>query len=134
MKKQLDISGVLMRYRYPRTGGQSGEPVAQLQAQTGTRFPHANIHRAGEAQSTIDLFGTSSSYAVLLGPASSSAWHKGVHSQLNIVIYVVGKDFEFSESAMNWASLTGLADDGVVLVRPDGFVADRSDETLRPAA
>ena len=134
MKQQLDISGVLLRYRYASTGGQTGEPVAQLQAQTGTRFPHADIRRAGETQSTLDLFGTSSSYALLLGPAASSAWRNGVQSPSNTGIYMVERDFEFSEGGTNWASLTGLADDGVVLVRPDGFVADRSDETLRPTA
>lgn len=132
VRQQIDISGVLMRYKYAETGQETEEPVAQLQAQIGTRFPHADISRVGETQSTLDLLGTSS-YTLLLGPAASSTWHNGVHSPSNTTFYVAGKDFEFGEKETTWTSLTGLADDGVVLVRPDGFVADRSDETLRPA-
>ena len=127
VQQQIDIGGVLLRYKYPNPDEQAEEPVVQLQAQIGTRFPHASISRAGKVQSTLDLFDISTN-TVLSGPAAPEISYRGSHSQPNLVRYVEGKDFEFTETEMSWTSLTGLGDDGIVLVRPDGFVADRSDE------
>ena len=135
--QQLDMADVLLRYRYPV--GQAGEKlepaVKQLRAQTGTRFPHASIRReeGEEMTSTLDLFGKKATYTLLLGPSAAAGEWRDRQSQPNTAVYMVGRDFEISAEGVDWASLTELADDGAVLVRPDGFVAGRSDETFKPA-
>ena len=41
-------------------------------------------------------------------------------------VLAAGRDFVFVDD--DWHGLTGLADTGTVLVRPDGFVLRRSDD------
>ena len=78
-------------------------PVEELRSQTGTRFPHAWIPCGDAQMSTLDLFGKD--------------W-----------VRLSGADV-----GTEWTALTGLPADGSVLVRPDGFVAERSDEPTSPA-
>jgi putative polyketide hydroxylase len=47
------------------------------------------------------------------------------------VAYIIGKDLEFVDAEDNWYTLTSLSDDGMVTVRPDGFVLRRSDDAPR---
>ncbi len=123
MAQQLDIGAVLLRHRYPRPGAapsnEVSESVDTLRAQTGTRFPHGWIRREGAEISTLDLFGAHP--VLLVGPAAGERWR---HAHR----IVVGED-----DTVDWSALTGLPGDGAVLVRPDGFVEDRSDESLKPA-
>ena len=127
----LDSGVLLLRHRYqdadmlPRHD--SPAFVTHLQAQTGTRFPHAWILRDGQRMSTLDLFGDS--YVLMAGPRAQVS--ASSHSSLNSsrpATYVTSKDFEFVDAEDNWRTLTGLSDDGVVTVRPDGFVLLRSDD------
>ena len=135
LKRQIDINAVIMRYQYSTPAqqgdsrGQMTEHVDQLRAQTGTRFPHAWITHKSERRSTLDLF-DNTAYVLVAGPkAVAERWRGDGSAQC----YVMGADFELAEGEKGWTELTGgLADDGAVLVRPDGFVADRSDETLQP--
>ncbi|VWC37794.1 monooxygenase FAD-binding protein [Burkholderia lata] len=130
----LDTGDVLLRHRYPDAGAPSRDAppdsVAQLLAQTGTRFPHAWIRRDGRQVSTLDLFG--SGYVVLAGPnATVASSSRASLNRTTPAVLVAGRDFNFVEAETGWHALTALPDEGHVLVRPDGFVLCRSDEPLR---
>ena len=129
-----DAGALLMRYRYASSAFPSDEPVERLHGQTGTRFPHAWIKRGAEQLSTLDLFG--GMYVLLVGPKAPDRWAHGVgrgSAHPPACLHVAGVDFEFADRGVDWRGLTGLPDDAAVLVRPDGFVAGRSDETMEPA-
>ena len=133
LQRQIDINAVILRYRYPNAVQQAGsdqptEHVDSMRAQTGTRFPHAWINHNSQRRSTLDLFDLTT-YAVVAGPAAGDRWR-----DVAVPSYVAGVDFEWADAGANWSELTGLSDDGAVLVRPDGFVADRSDEGFHSKA
>lgn len=131
-----DISTLLMKYPYPPADTappeQLDRPVERLSAQLGTRFPHAWMVRGGERISTLDLFGRAP--VLLAGPSAPGAWaqdHPGAApTALTAHVLQVGRDVELDPET-DWRGLTGLPDDGAVLVRPDGIVAARSDGSLR---
>ncbi|WP_446904346.1 FAD-dependent monooxygenase [Burkholderia sp. YIM B11467] len=132
--KLLDTGDVLLRHRYPDAGAPARDTppasVAQLRAQTGTRFPHAWIRRDGRQVSTLDLFG--SGYVLLAGPnASVASSSRASLNRATPAVLVAARDFDFVEAEAGWHALTALPDDGHVLVRPDGFVLRRSDEPSR---
>lgn len=128
-RELIDPGALILRHRYPAAGApthaEAPAAVDVLQAQTGTRFPHAWIQRGAERLSTLDLFGDS--FVLLAGPAASIA--ASTRASLDPAtprVLAAGRDFVFSDG--DWGSLTGLADSGTVLVRPDGFVLRRSDD------
>ncbi|WP_186123076.1 hypothetical protein [Burkholderia gladioli] len=96
-----------MRYRYG-----FNDTVDVLASQPGTRFPHAWIERLGERASTLDLFGRD--WVTLCGPSAEKAMSGNS--------YGVDDDFRFIDDGVDWHRLTGLENDGVVIVRPDGIV------------
>ncbi|HEY2086101.1 MAG TPA: FAD-dependent monooxygenase [Mycobacterium sp.] len=102
--------------------------VAELRAQTGTRVPHAWVHRAGRRISTLDLVGPG--FTLFTG-SSGAPWASAadaVSTMLNVPISVhsIGADSEIGDIDGRWAELTGLWSDEALLVRPDGFVAWRT--------
>jgi hypothetical protein len=102
--------------------------VAELRAQTGTRVPHAWVHRAGRRISTLDLVGPG--FTLFTG-SSGTPWASAadaVSTVLNVPISVhsIGADSEIGDIDGRWAELTGLLSDEALLVRPDGFVAWRT--------
>ena len=119
----LQNSGtLLMRYRYSEDADLSSSnqgTVELLSGQPGTRFPHAWIEHQGKRISTLDLFG--SGYVLLQGP-SSDVRHQPMQDT-TVPSYKVGSDFRFSEGEVTWSTLTGLADNEALLIRPDGFVS-----------
>jgi hypothetical protein len=44
---------------------------------------------------------------------------------------LAGRHFELADNNADWSALTGLSGEGWVLVRPDGFVASRSDQMIK---
>ena len=134
ISRQIDMNAVIIRYQY-RNGpqliarkDQPTENVDLLRAQTGTRFPHAWINHNSQRRSTLDLF-DNTAYVLIAGPKAADRWRDPTMPS-----YVMGVDVELAEGEMGWSELTGLAEDGALVVRPDGFVAERSDESLRPKA
>lgn len=104
----IDYGALQMRYRYG-----ADDTVGALRAQPGTRFPHAWIEHQGQRRSTLDLFGQA--YVSIGGaraprPAAGKACRAGI-------------DFRFMDEGVTWQSLTGLADEDALSIRPDGFVA-----------
>ena len=124
-----DAGALLLRYRYPTADDPSTEPVDRLCGQPGTRFPHAWVLRGTERISLLDLLG--GGYVCLAGPQARADWPSaGIIPPFRAAParYAAEADFTFADETTNWHTLTGLSDRGSVLVRPDGFVAARSDD------
>lgn len=118
--QQIDGGAILMRYQYPSESSTEISWVKTLEAQTGTRFPHAWIDLGdGVKRSTLDLFGKD--LVLLTGPEAEVAHRADVSRILK-----AGKDFTFvEESSAQWSTLTKTTSRGAILVRPDGFVQER---------
>jgi aklavinone 12-hydroxylase len=93
----------------------------------GTRAPHLIVSRAGQLISTIDLFGAG--FVLLAGP-DGDAWVAAAVSAatkrgLSLRAYRIGE--EIIDEDGEWTSRYGAGKEGAVLIRPDGFVAWRSE-------
>ena len=106
-------------------------PLAQRphrwKGQPGTHAPHLVLERHGEQVSTLDLFGRE--WVLLLG-SDGHAWQKAAQraaERLNLPlnIYRVGSDLVDVNGSF-YAAYT-ITPAGAVLVRPDGFIAWRSE-------
>ncbi|MET8293584.1 MULTISPECIES: FAD-dependent oxidoreductase [unclassified Streptomyces] len=134
-------SGVLttaMGYCYPKgavLGGDPGRPVIpetmRLKGDVGTRAPHMWLTRAGQRLSLLDLYETS--FTLLSSPGTpwkEAAGQVARELGARLDAYTVGSapeaDLVQPEGA-DWEELHELPPGGAVLVRPDGFVAWRSE-------
>ncbi|MFD9405909.1 FAD-dependent oxidoreductase [Streptomyces sp. NPDC059989] len=135
-------SGVLptaMGYCYPSGAVIGGDPqraiipqAMRLTGDTGTRAPHMWLLRAGERISALDLY--ERSFVLLSG--AGTPWREAaerVAGQLPAVrldAYAIGSgpgaDL-VQEEGTDWAEVHETDPAGAVLVRPDGFVAWRSE-------
>ncbi|MFI0959960.1 FAD-dependent oxidoreductase [Streptomyces sp. NPDC021080] len=134
------ILNVALAYRYPRgavLGADTAAPVVpegvRLTGEPGSRAPHMWLTRAGSRISTLDLYERS---MVLLSSADGAgAWHaaaKDTARQLSVPVdsYRIGDGPEADlvpAGDADWAQVHGVSAEGAVLVRPDGFVAWRSE-------
>jgi 2-polyprenyl-6-methoxyphenol hydroxylase-like FAD-dependent oxidoreductase len=91
-------------------------------ANPGCRAPHVWLMRAGERISTIDLFGKG--FVLFVGPRGEN-WIKAAQlAMTDTSVYQLGTDlFDLNRV---WFNTYEVADDGAVLVRPDGYIAWRS--------
>jgi len=95
----------------------------------GHRMPHAWLERNGERLSTLDLI-TPGRFLFLTGPGGE-AWENAaaaVTEALDVPVTAVrigGQDGAVDLEG-RWSEVRDIADDGAVLVRPDGHVAWRS--------
>ncbi|MGW5851717.1 FAD-dependent oxidoreductase [Streptomyces sp. NPDC055254] len=134
-------SGVLptaMGYCYPEGAVVGGEPgraiipqALRLMGDTGTRAPHVWLTRAGDRISSLDLY--EQSFVLLSSPGtpwSEAAEQAALELSVRLDAYTVGSgpgaDL-LQETGADWAEAHGLTPEGAVLVRPDGFVAWRSE-------
>ncbi|MEU0134589.1 FAD-dependent monooxygenase [Streptomyces sp. NPDC006296] len=130
---------VALGYRYVRgavLGVDPALPVVPegmgLNGEPGTRAPHMWLDRAGERVSTLDLYETS---FVLLCDARFDGWGAAaerVAKRLSVTLPAlrIGPAAEADlepEDGADWAASHGTSAEGAVLVRPDGFVAWRSE-------
>jgi hypothetical protein len=95
----------------PSTGAPP-EFVSELRGQPGTRMPHVWLH---DGVSTLDLVGRG---FTLLTAESTGAWSVPE----SIVLQTISP-----EDRNGWLSATRLQPDGALLVRPDAFVAWRTE-------
>lgn len=107
------------------------EPRA-LTGQPGTRAPHVVLDRDGERISTLDLFGR---HPVLIAGLDGAGWQEAAQRtakrlDLTLPVYRIGA--EVTETGRSWPEAFGVASDGAVLVRPDGFVCWRSTREQKP--
>ncbi|MEP2828797.1 FAD-dependent monooxygenase [Parvibaculum sp.] len=85
----------------------------------GAHLPHRWVVSGGEKVSLLSLRDPAR-FMLLAGPAAT-AWASAARAQ-GMQCLVAGQDFTDSE---DWRALTGLADAGALLVRPDGHIACR---------
>lgn len=100
----------------------------------GFRAPHVRLRRGGAAVSTLDLVDVA---PVLLTGPDGAAWVDAAAGTarrlgLRLDVYRVGADLD--DPAGRFPVAYGLDAGGAVLIRPDGFVAWRSDGTVPDAA
>ncbi|MET7517985.1 FAD-dependent monooxygenase [Streptomyces sp. NPDC005480] len=139
--KKGGILNVALGYRYPRgavLGVDPATPVVpegmRLTGEPGSRAPHMWLHRAGTRVSSLDLY--EKSLVLLSSGDGDGAWHTAgtaIAQRLAAVpldSYRIGSgaDAELTPVGdVDWAEAHGVAPGGAVLVRPDGFVAWRSE-------
>ncbi|MGW3665171.1 FAD-dependent oxidoreductase [Streptomyces sp. NPDC005141] len=138
------ILNVALAYRYPRgavLGADPAGPVVpegvRLTGEPGSRAPHMWLTRAGARISTLDLYERS---MVLLSAADGAGgWDAAARDlarQLSIPLEShrigTGPEADLVPAAdADWAQNHGVTADGAVLVRPDGFVAWRSEGPVK---
>ena len=100
----------------------------------GSRIPHYWLERRGERISTIDLTGR---WLLLAGPEVASGWKPPARAAgaVNGLPMDRGMWAESStDPAGGFATAAGISTDGAVLVRPDGFVAWRTERAAARSA
>jgi 2,4-dichlorophenol 6-monooxygenase len=101
----------------------------------GSRLPHAWITAGAERISTLDLTGKGE--CVLIVGEHGEAWKKaaaelaGAHN-LPLRVVAISPSGEWQDETGKWSLLSGIGDDGALIVRPDNHVAWRS-PTSSPA-
>jgi putative polyketide hydroxylase len=100
----------------------------ELTGLPGTRVPHLWVERDGRRISTLDLL--DGRFLLLVGPAGTP-WRDaapGVAGSLGIdlVAYRLGADGDLLDLEDGWPVKMGMSAEGALLVRPDGFVAWRT--------
>lgn len=120
-------------YRSPAIVSENGEHKGQDDprltfGRPGSRAPHVWLNRAGNKVSTIDLFGRS---FVLLTTFEGAPWCAAARAAarrfngLDLETLCIGTA-PLRDPDLRFAETYGLSATGVVLVRPDGFVAWRA--------
>ncbi|MFJ1652825.1 FAD-dependent oxidoreductase [Streptomyces sp. NPDC088337] len=132
-----DLMTVALGYRYASravVGANADDPVLPdvlcLNGEPGSRAPHLWVTRDGAKVSTVDLY--ERSFVLLCGGAG---WHTAARTagaRLNVPLDVhsIGDGAEYDLDTggdVDWSSVHGVAPEGAVLVRPDGFVAWRTE-------
>ncbi|WP_184916069.1 FAD-dependent oxidoreductase [Streptomyces luteogriseus] len=136
---QKGILNVALGYRYPQgavAGADPAVPVVperlDLSGEPGSRAPHLWVRRGDERLSTLDLY--ERSLVLLSDAAEPNEWHEAAvrladRLSLPLRSYRVGAAAHadlVAEDDADWAERHGTGPGGAVLVRPDGFVAWRS--------
>ncbi len=113
------------------------DPVLHYQITTypGSRLPHAwiNTRKPGKKFSTIDLAGHGA-FCLLTGVGGDkwkdAASEVGRQLGLEIRSYSIGWLQDYEDVYFDWAKRREIQEDGCILVRPDRFVAWRSDRMV----
>ncbi|MER6539302.1 FAD-dependent monooxygenase [Streptomyces sp900105755] len=137
------ILNIVLGYRYPKgavLGADPDQPLVpngmNLTGQPGSRAPHLWLRREGERVSTLDLYERSMVLLSDAGSAGGAAWHAAARriadtERLRLDTYRIGVTgdlvYDTEEGDGGWTAAHGTTEDGAVLVRPDGFVAWRSE-------
>ena len=94
----------------------------------GAKLPHAWVTRDGHRVSTLDLAGKGR-FAVVTGvggaPWLEAAAALGAERGVDITHVAIGPGLPLDDPYGTWADLREIADGGVLLVRPDLYVAAR---------
>jgi len=115
-------------------GSQWEDPHAS-NGRPGFRAPHITVRRNGAELSTLDLLDRDS---VLFTGADGQAWVQAGTAAaerlgVRLDVYRVGDGGDVEDPSGGFAKAYGIEPDGVVLVRPDGFVAWRSSGAVADA-
>jgi len=129
----VDDLDIELGYLYNSPIGVHADPRTTLGV-PGSRAPHLWLTRAGKRLSTIDLTG----HFLLLAGAEGRSWVDAARAAterfggLPLQAYCIGMDFEDAEGRFPQAY--GISSSGASLVRPDGFVAWRSEQSAHDAS
>ena len=132
----VEDQSVIFGYRYPtgafiseggETSSDSFENPRAPSAQPGSRAPHLVVERVGKRLSTIDLF--AGHWVMCAGP-NGAPWcdrvnRSAVARAFGVRCYRIGPDADLRDVHDRWSAVYGVAADGAILIRPDGFVAWR---------
>ena len=123
---QVDDLDIELGYLYGVPGKSHADPRI-AHGMPGSRAPHIWIKRLGERISTLDLLGN---HVLLVGPGGAewiraASGVRSAHANLPLDLYRAGRDF--ADPECRFCASFGLSDTGATLVRPDGFVAWRSE-------
>ncbi len=100
-----------------------------LSGQPGSRVPHLWLERGGQRISTLDLL---DGRFVLLTGTGGTAWKDAAaavaeHLGIALAAYRIGAGADLLDLENGWQTKIGMSAEGAMLVRPDGFVAWRTD-------
>ncbi|WP_141553537.1 FAD-dependent oxidoreductase [Bacillus thuringiensis] len=134
----MDGLAVTVGYQYcsEATLDESATPhrmdIVDLNGRPGTRAPHFWGMYKGKEVSILDLFGN---HFVLLTGVDNSSWAEAVYDVssklgINIKVYRVGLSGDFIAQENVFCELYGIENEGVVLIRPDGFIGWRSEKAV----
>jgi 2-polyprenyl-6-methoxyphenol hydroxylase-like FAD-dependent oxidoreductase len=98
----------------------------ELTGEPGTRVPHLWFERQGSRISSLDLL--DGRFVLLAGP-EGTAWCRAMPAAANrlgisVAAFRIATDLIDTEN--KWQAKMGVSPDGAVLLRPDGFVAWRT--------
>ncbi|KOV89437.1 FAD-dependent monooxygenase [Streptomyces sp. NRRL B-3648] len=116
---------VALGYRYPVRGAAPGDVLAPGggPGAPGTRAPHLWLERDGVRISSLDLY-DGRGMTLVAGPEAPDWRAAASGAPLPTTVHRIGAD-RLTDPSRRWAGTHGVARDGAVLVRPDGFVLDR---------
>ena len=104
------------------------ELYAQPTTWPGAKLPHTWVTRDGHRVSTLDLVGRGA-FSVVTGvggdPWLAAAREAGAEFGLSLAEVPIGPGLAYDDPYGTWAELREIGDAGVLLVRPDGYVAAR---------
>ncbi|MFK4221488.1 FAD-dependent monooxygenase [Streptomyces sp. NPDC019890] len=135
--QEVSYAAAILGYRYeagallPEKGDEQAPPAIDPRrlGRPGTRAPHLALRKDGKELSVLDLFGES--LVLLTGPEATGWEHAaGPAAQrlgVDIDVHRVGNGIAPADPEDSWTAAYAVGNDGAVLVRPDGFVAWRSD-------
>jgi 2,4-dichlorophenol 6-monooxygenase len=137
---EFDAHGVDMNQRYVSDAVLMGEGeshvfaddselVYQPSSVPGARLPHAWLVRNRQNFSSLDLCGHGR-FTLLTG-IGGEGWRAAAAAaadRLGVLISVasIGPDCDYEDPFGDWARVSGIEDDGVIVVRPDQVVAWRA--------
>ena len=103
----------------------------------GAHLPHAWVQRDGHSLSTVDLIGKGR-FTLLTG-IGGDAWFAAANAVtarfgVDIVAFAIGPGRAITDLYFEWAERREIAEDGCLLVRPDGHVAWRCHSLAADAA
>lgn len=101
-----------------------------LDGRPGSRAPHVWVEEMGNRISTVDLCRKG---FVLLAGSDGGRWKKaaGVLKPVEVKAYCVnGGEGDVVDTERKWEAVAGISSTGMLLVRPDGFVAWRERRML----
>jgi putative polyketide hydroxylase len=101
----------------------------ELTGQPGSRVPHLWLGWGGQRLSTLDLL---DGRFILLTGSAGTPWQQAatevaVSPGIKLAVYRVGADGDLLDLENAWQTRMGVSAEGALLVRPDGFVAWRTD-------
>jgi len=111
----------------PDDDGSLLEDPRQPTGRPGSRAPHVRLGQDGRELSVIDLFGAG--FVLLAARRAGRAWAeagRAVAERLGVLLSPILVDEDLMDVKDGWSERYGVHRDGAVLVRPDGYVAWRS--------